>query len=91
MSMTKRHQDQLWSRLDELYANGTTFISDGELYHWYDLKRIAKTPWRDIKAKWETLLGEKEQEYKDPDVAQVRGGYAFFFSTNPSKLSDWAM
>lgn len=85
--MTKRHEDQIWARLDELYANGTTFISWGELYHWYNLQRIAKAPYRDIHARWQTLLEEKGEKYKDPDIAQVRGGIAFFFTTKPEKLS----
>jgi hypothetical protein len=85
--MNKRHEDQIWSRLDELYANGTTFISWGELYHWYDLKRIAKTPYRDIQNRWASLLEERDEEYKDPDISEVRGGLAFFFSTKPEKLS----
>jgi len=49
--MLKRHADQLWARLDQLYANGTAFISFGELYHWYYIQRIAKAPWRDIQSK----------------------------------------
>jgi hypothetical protein len=36
--MLKRHEDQIWGRLDQLYANGTTFISWGELYHWYNIE-----------------------------------------------------
>ena len=59
--MIKRHEDQLWARLDQLYANGTTYVSWGELYHWYGLQRIAKAPWRDIKARWEQLLEEKDK------------------------------
>jgi hypothetical protein len=88
--MTKRHQDQLWARLDQLYANGTTFISHGELYHWYDIQRIAKAPWRDIQAKWESLLEEKGQKYIDPRVAEVHGGVSFFFSPKPGLLSKLA-
>ena len=88
--MIKRHQDQLWARLDELYANGTTFISYGELYHWYNVQRIAKAPWRDIKAKWESLLEEKEEKYSDPRIAEVPGGVSFFFSRNPGSLSKLA-
>ena len=42
--MIKRHEDQLWARLDQLFANGTTFISWGEFYHWYAIQRIAKAP-----------------------------------------------
>ena len=88
--MIKRHTEQLWARLDELYANGTTFISYGELYHWYDVKRIAKAPWRDIKARWEELLEEKNEQYGDPQIAEVAGGVAFFFSRKPGSLTKLA-
>ncbi len=85
--MLKRHEDQLWARLDALYANGTTFIGWNELYHWYGIQRIAKAPWRDIKARWEQLLEEKEEEYSDPQVASLHGGVAFFFAHEPATLS----
>lgn len=90
-SVLKRHVDQVWSRLDQLYANGTTFISRGELYHWYGLQRINKLPWRDLKERWEELLEEKGEDYEDPQVADLEGaGYAFFFSRKPGKLSQLA-
>ncbi len=88
--MLKRHATQLWTRLDELYANGTTFISYGELYHWYNIQRIAKAPWRDIKSRWEDLLEEKEEDYADPQVAVVSGGISFFFCRKPGTLSKLA-
>jgi hypothetical protein len=88
--MIKRHEDQLWARLDELYATGTTFISSGELYHWYNIERLAKAPWRDIKARWTQLLEEKKEKYMDPQIAEVSGGVAFFFSRKPGHLSDLA-
>lgn len=88
--MIKRHEDQLWARLDQLYANGTMYISFGELYHWYGIQRIAKAPWRDIKARWVQLLEEKGEKYIDPQVAEVHGGYAFFFSRKPGQLSSLA-
>ncbi|HKP03778.1 MAG TPA: hypothetical protein VJU77_10525 [Chthoniobacterales bacterium] len=88
--MQKRHDNQLWARLDELYANGVTFISFGEVYHWYNIRRLAKTPWRDIKAKWEELLKEKQEKYTDPQVTEVMGGYSLFFPRNPRLLSKLA-
>ena len=88
--MLKRHGEQLWARLDELYANGTTFISFGELYHWYNIQRIAKTPWRDIKYRWEELLEEKKEDYADPQVAEGPGGISFFFCRKPGTLSKLA-
>jgi hypothetical protein len=89
--MLKRHADQVWARLDELFANGTTIISRGELYHWYRLQRISKAPWRDLKARWEELLEEKGEDYQDPQVAELEGGnFAFFFARKPGKLSSLA-
>ena len=90
MVMEKRYQDQVWARLDSLYANGTTFISWGEIYHWYDLKRIAKTPWRDLLEKWKELLLAKKEKFSDVQVAEVRGGVSLFFSRNPGRLSKLA-
>jgi len=88
--MLKRHVEQVWTRLDELYANGTTFMSWGEIYHWYKVERISKTPWRDIKARWDELLEEKGEEPSDPYVAQVGGGISLFFARKPSRLSSLA-
>ncbi|HEX4129247.1 MAG TPA: hypothetical protein VHZ24_04340 [Pirellulales bacterium] len=88
--MLKRHVDQIWARLDELYANGATFISRGELYHWYGVERINKTPWRDLKARWDDLLEEKNEKPCDPHVAEVRGGISLFFSRDPKSLGDLA-
>jgi hypothetical protein len=88
--MIKRHEEQLWARLDQLYANGTTFMSWGEIYHWYNVQRISKAPWRDIKARWEQLLEEKGEQFTDPKIAEVPGGISFFFSKNPGQLSKLA-
>lgn len=85
--MLKRHQDQLWARLDELYANGTTSFSWGELYHWYNVQKIRKEPWRDIKARWEQLLQERGEVYADPKVAETSGGVSFFYAKRPGSLS----
>jgi hypothetical protein len=89
--MLKRHVDQIWARLDELYANGTTFISWGELYHWYGIERISKAPWRDLKARWDELLEEKGEEVGDPQVAEVPGGISLFFSRKSQRLSQRAL
>ena len=87
--MLKRHVDQIWARLDELYANGTTYITWGELYHWYGVERISKTPWRDLKARWDELLEEKGEAKCDPYVADVEGGIALFFSRKRKRLGDF--
>ena len=90
--MLKRHVDQLMARLDELYVNGATHISWREFYHWHNTKRIAKTPWRDMKARWTELLEEKEgEEYMDPIITKVEGGFTLFFSREPKSLSEWTI
>ena len=88
--MIKRHEDQLWARLDKLYSTGTAHITWGEIYHWYDLQRISKAPWRDIYSRWQQLLEEKNEEYRDPQVAELRDGVAFFFAHEPNSLSEKA-
>lgn len=87
--MNKRHEEQLWSRLDSLYVNGVVFMSWDELYHWYGTERLSKGTWRDIKSRWESLLEEKRQQYNDPQLRQTRAG--MWFITNLDKpLTDWA-
>lgn len=88
--MIKRHEDQLWSRLDTLYANGTTSMSWGELYHWYNMERLRKGPWRDLKLRWEQLLEEREEEYVDVQVAETSGGISLFYAKKPGYLSKLA-
>ncbi|HEY2840382.1 MAG TPA: hypothetical protein VGJ26_14595 [Pirellulales bacterium] len=90
--MLKRHVDQVWSRLDQLYATGTTVITRGEIYNWFAIQRISKTPWRDLRERWQELLDEKGVQYTDPLIAEVDNGasFAFFFSPKPDKLSKLA-
>ena len=89
--MLKRHVDQIWAKLDELYSSGITFIARGELYHWYNVQRISKLPWRDLRDRWHELLEDKGEEYVDPQVTEVEGGsFAFFFARKPDKLSQLA-
>lgn len=88
--MIKRHEEQLWARLDDLFANGVTSITWGELYHWYNIDKIRKTPWRDIKARWEQLLEERGEEYIDPRVAETGGGVSMFYAKQPGFLSKLA-
>lgn len=86
--MLKRHEDQLWARLDQLYVNGVTFIGWDEIYHWYNVTRISKTPWRDIKMRWEQLLEEKEYEYVELQISIRSGGVAFFYPYDLKTFSD---
>ena len=88
--MIKRHEEQLWSRLDELYANGVTSISWGELYHWYNIDKIRKAPWRDIKNRWEQLLEERGEKFLDVSVAETAGGISMFYAKKPGSLTQLA-
>jgi len=85
-----RHEQQLWMRLDELFAKGTTTVSWGEIYHWYGVEKIRKAPWRDIQARWKELLEEKGLSYVDPLVAQTGGGFSMFYASPPQSLRDLA-
>ncbi|MBS7350139.1 MAG: hypothetical protein KIG95_08315 [Comamonas sp.] len=84
--MNKRHQEQLLSRLDDLFTKGVTFIAWPEIYYWYSIERIAKAPWRDIKSKWADVLEEAGEKYQDPYVAETTAGVALFYSSKPKKL-----
>lgn len=91
--MNRRHEDQLLVRLDELLIKGTTFITWGEIYHWYRIERIAKHPWRDMKRRWDELLEERGISLSDPQVASLDAGIAMFFPGDPKrmkKLGEWA-
>jgi hypothetical protein len=66
--MQKRHEDQLASRLDELFITGVTSISWAELYYWYNVDKIRKAPYRDILDKWERILEERGVD----DAAEVQ-------------------
>lgn len=90
--MLKRHQDQLMSRLDELYCRGTTFIAWSEIYHWYGLERIVKAPYRDIQDRWKGLMEEAgHSKPADPFVTvDERGGISLFYSDKPQRLSKLA-
>jgi hypothetical protein len=87
----KRHADQLMRHLDQLYATGTTFIPIREIYYWYGIERFSKTPWRDMKVKWEDLLGEAgEKTLFYPQVAEVPGGLLFIYNSKITRLDERA-
>ena len=60
------------------------------LVHWYNVERISKAPWRDLKARWDALLEEKRQTPADPQVASLSGGVALFFARDSKKLGAMA-
>ncbi|WP_031430709.1 hypothetical protein [Methylomicrobium agile] len=64
-------QVQLDSKLEELLLNGMTFISWNQIYTWYRVAKITKTPWRDIQNRWNILC--ESQGIDDPLAITVRG------------------
>ena len=90
--MERRHEDQLYTRLDQLYLNGIAFITWDELRLWYQMDRLSKTPFRDLKNRWHELLESKREDAIDPQVASLDRGMAMFFVRDPKrvvKLSTW--
>lgn len=64
--MIRRHEEQILNRFDELYVNGCTQFTRGELMLWYGLTKVTKTIYADLYDRWATMLednlGEKEAE-----------------------------
>jgi hypothetical protein len=88
----RRHEDQLYSRLDQLFMNGIAFIGWDELRLWYNVDRLSKTPYRDLKRRWHELLESKGETAVDPQVASMNSGMAMLFVRDPKnvvKLSAW--
>ncbi|MDR6583552.1 hypothetical protein [Herbaspirillum frisingense] len=55
------HQEvQLETKLEELLLTGSTFISWAQLYNWYRVAKITKTPWRDISRRWSLMCELRE-------------------------------
>jgi hypothetical protein len=47
--MQKRHEDTLTARMEKIWGYGWVFIFWWELYTWYDVQRIGKNVWRDLR------------------------------------------
>lgn len=88
--MKERHAYQVWARLDQLYTNGTTYLSWQEIYNWYNVDRISKAPWRDLRERWQKLEDDKGEEYVDPMTTETSGGITLFIPKSPKKLSELA-
>ncbi|VVE71635.1 hypothetical protein PCA31118_03930 [Pandoraea captiosa] len=57
--MEKHHEAQLNQALDDLYLVGHVSIRWDYFYHWYNIDRLAKAPWRDIETRWAELCEAK--------------------------------
>jgi hypothetical protein len=52
--------------------NGCSHISLSELYHWYDVQKLAANTWRDLKKRWEEVTeGQKAGPLR---MVEGRGG-----------------
>jgi hypothetical protein len=88
--MKRRHEEQLLARLDTLFLSGTVFILKEELYYWFGIMRLAKSPWNKIKQLWDELLVERHEKAADLIISESTFGYAFFYPRNEKKLSELA-
>jgi hypothetical protein len=95
MALDQRHHEaQLQGRLDELYLTGHCFISWNELYHWFNLDKIAKTPYRKINEMWQELCERHGIKPPELNTRDGNGGIRLFrpflngVDANQSPLAD---
>jgi hypothetical protein len=83
--MERRHDELLTSRLEEVMLNGCSHITSQELYHWYEVQKLAANTWRDLKKRWEEVTeGRKAGPLK---MVEGRGGI-FLHDGSKSKFVD---
>lgn len=69
-------QVQLEAKLEELLFRGNVLITWQQLYCWYAVEKITKTPWRDIQSRWKVLCEMNRLEENTPiKVRGVKGGF----------------
>ena len=71
MPSDKRHRSALLGRAEKAWLHGTAHISWDELYLWFDVEKIAKTPYRGIREAFEEMTGDDEFEVS---FIESRGG-----------------
>ena len=62
--MESRHEATLTNRLEAAIDIGYAHLSWGELYRWYDTKKIAAGTYRDLAKRWKEVSGGKLGELK---------------------------
>ena len=82
--MERRHDELLTARLEEVMLNGSSHITSNELYHWYDVQKLAANTWRDLKNRWEEVTEGKAGPLKMVDGL----GGIFLHDGNKSKFVD---
>jgi|GEM_PF-4367222 len=85
----KRHRSALLGRAEKAWLHGTSYISWDELYLWFDVTKIAKTPFRGIAEAFEEVTGNDEFEVK---FIEARGGITLVVCETKAgkKLTDLA-
>lgn len=69
-ALEKHHDIALKAKLDDLFLTGYCFLSWNELYHWFNITKIAKAPWREIAEQWNDLC---ERRDIPPPAIRARG------------------
>ena len=81
--MEKRHQDSLTNRLEEAFLHGCAHISWVELYHWYNVQKIAARTYRDLEVRWQDLTGGNVGRLMK---IEGRGGIFVFGEKSPDRV-----
>jgi hypothetical protein len=54
--MLKRYDDHLTTRLEAVADHGHAYVTWSEIYRWYNVKRIDRNIWADIKERFQTVI-----------------------------------
>lgn len=82
--MEKRHQDLLTARLEDAFLNGVSHLTWDEIYHWYNVEKIAARTRRDLEARWQDVSSNKWGRLQQ---VESRGGI-FIFGESAVKYVD---
>ena len=58
--MLKRHEDALITRLEAVEDHGHAYVTWSEIYRWYNVKRIDRNIWRDLKDRFQTVADDTD-------------------------------
>jgi hypothetical protein len=61
--MEKRHENDLMAMLEEVQYRGWAHVETWRVYLWYNIDKIRKEPYRDLKRRWSELAGSKQHLY----------------------------
>ena len=71
--MERRHDEMLTARMEDAMLHGCSHITWQELYHWYQVQKIAAGTWRDLARRWGELT-----DGKAGNLAKVEGPDGIF-------------